>query len=243
MLFLIISISVNYTDVFAYSSNATKQTTLFSNTVEHAKSNTYQDETRYFSISPPQNWSILKNIPASIPNNALVTFSNNNHTGLATLQIYYKSIPKQVISVLDTYSDNDILSEISQELSYNGTDSQTNVLQEGISRYKDGTLVKAVSVTEYQNDPNTIQNEHLIFFLNDGREYTLVLTSKLQDFHQNQIYFETSANTFYVASMENSTQTYNLSPPPVPEFGSLAGMIIVISIIGVVIISRSRFHF
>ena len=224
-----------YTNVFA-DSNSTKQIPMFSKTLTFDQSNTYHDKTKNFSLSPPQNWTIL-NVPSSIPSKALVIFSNDNHTGLATLAIFYKPISQQVISVLGTFSDRDILSEISNELTYSGTDSQTKVLQSGLQRYQDGMVIKAVSLTQYPNDTTSIQNEHLIFFLNDGREYTLLLTSKPQDFNQDQNYFETSADTFYVGPNENLTQTKPIGPP-VPEFGPLTGMIISTSIIGVIIISK-----
>lgn len=239
LLFLIISISEFHTSAFADSSNPTKQFPMFSSTVGNSKSNTYQDITKHFSISPPQSWTILKNIPTSMQSNALVTFTNNNNTGLATFSIYYKPISQQVIDVLNTVSDRDIFYDISKELSYNGTDSQTYVSQVGIQRYSDGAVIKAISLTRYTNDTTMIQNEHLIFFLNDDREYTLLLASNPQDFNQNQISFETAADTFYVAPKDNSTQSQSSNIiPPVPEFGSLTGMIIVISIIGVMIISR-----
>ena len=100
-----------------------------------------------------------------------------------------------------------------------------------------------MTLTQYPNDTINIQNEQLIFFLNDGREYTLRLTSNPQDFNQDQKYFEKSADTFYVAPNENSTHHETpIIGPPVPEFGPFAGMIIVTSIIGVVIISK-RFGF
>jgi hypothetical protein len=229
-----------YTSAFA-DSNSTKQIPMFSKTIMYDQSNTFHDKTEGFSFSPPQNWTIL-NVPASIQSKAIVMFSNNNHTGLATLAIFYKPISQQVISVLGTFSDRQILSEISNELSYNGTDSQTKVLQVGLERYQDGSIIKAVSLTQYPNDTNSIQNEHLIFFLNDGREYTLLFTDKPQDFNQDQNYFETAADTFYVAPNENSTQIGTSKVPPVPEFGPLAGMIIATSIIGAVIISK-RFGF
>jgi hypothetical protein len=226
-----------YTSAFA-DSNSTKQIPMFSKTLMYDQSNTFHDKTKNFSLSPPQNWTLL-NVPTSIPSKALVIFSNHNHTGLATLAIFYKPISQQVVSVLGTFSDRDILSEISNELSYNGTDSQTKVLQLGLQRYQDGIIIKAVSLSQYPNDTTNIQNEHLIFFLNDGREYTLLLTSKPQDFNQDQNYFETSADTFYVAPNENSTQIGTSKVgPPVPEFGPLAGMIIATSIIGAVIISK-----
>lgn len=230
-----------YTNAFA-DSNATKQIPMFSKTFRYDQSNTYHDKTKNFSFSPPQNWTIL-NVPTSIPSKALVIFSNHNHTGLTTLAIFYKPISQQVVSVLRTFSDSNILSEISHELSYSGTDSQTKVLQSGLQRYQDGIIIKAVSLTQYPNDTTNIQNEHLIFFLNDGREYTLLLTSKPQDFNQDQNYFETSIDTFYVAPNENLTQTETSKVDlPVPEFGPLTGMIIATSIIGAVIISK-RFRF
>ena len=241
LLFFIVSITGLYTNAFA-DSNSTKQALMFPSILNYDQSNTYHDQTKNFSFSPPQNWVILKNIPTSMQNNALVTFSNNNHTGLATLEIFYKPISEQVISALDINSDRDILSAISRELSYNGTDSQTVVLQSGLERYQDGTVIKAISLTRYPNDTTMIQNEHLIFFLNDGREFTLLLASKPQDFHQNQIYFETSANTFYVAPIGKS-QTQTPIGPPVPEFGPLAQIVVVISLVGVVIISKFRFRF
>lgn len=215
---------------------------MFSKTLGYDQSNTFHDNTNSFSFTPPRNWTIL-NVPASIPSKAIVIFSNANHTGLATLAIFYKPISQQVVSVLGTFSDRDILSEISNELSYSGTDSQTKVLQSGLQRYQDGIIIKAVSLTQYPNDTTNIQNEHLIFFLNDGREYTLLLTSKPQNFNQDQNYFETSADTFYVVPNENSTQIKTSKiGPPVPEFGPLTGMIVAVSIIGTVIISK-RFGF
>ena len=213
---------------------------MFSKTLIYDQSNTYHDKTMNFSFTPPQNWNIL-NVPASIPNKALVIFSNENHTGLATLAIFYKPISQQVVTVLGTFSDRDILSEIANELSYSGTDSQTKVLQSGLQRYQDGMVIKAVSLTQYPNDTANIQNEHLIFFLNDGREYTLLLTSNPQDFNQIQYYFETSADTFYVGPNEKSTQIGPIGPS-VPEFGPLTVMIIAISIIGVVIMSKRFAH-
>jgi hypothetical protein len=218
---------------------------MFAKGLIYDQTNTFHDQSKNFSFSPPQNWIILNNIPASLQSKAIAIFSNNNHTGLATLEIFYKPISQQLVSVLRTLSDREILSEISNELSYKGTDSQTTVLQLGLQRYQDGNIVKTVTLTQYPNDTINIQNEQLIFFLNDDREYTLLLTSNPQDFNLDQKYFESSANTFYVSSNENPVNhKMPIIGPPVSEFGPLAGMIIAISIIGVVIISkRFRFYF
>jgi hypothetical protein len=214
---------------------------MFSRTLSYDQSNSYHDKTSNFSLSPPQNWIIL-NVPPSMQSKALAIFSNHNHTGLATMAIFFKPISQQVVSALQTFSDREILSEISNELSYNGTDSKTRVLQLGLQRYQDGLLIKAVSITLYQNDSSNIQNENLIFYLNDGRQYTLLLTSKPQDFGQDQKFFESSADTLYVAPNDNFTQTQvSKVGPTVPEF-PFAIPIMLISISSMMVFYRMKFR-
>ncbi len=189
----------------AYATN--HNVSIFSNSLRYTDSNSYKNSNYSFSIQPPLNWIILTNLPPSISNQSIVTFSNNDKTQLATFGIYHRYIAPNVIDAINSHSDNDVLSTIAQEMTHNDTDSKTIVYNGVVDRYTDGVRVAVSSATHYSVDNSTSLSENIIYFLDNGNQYTFDLTSNPDNIDKNSQLFEDSVNTF-VASQTN----------PVPEF-------------------------
>lgn len=182
------------------SAYATKyDTSTFSDTLRYADSNTYRDANHTFSIQPPLNWVVLNNLPPNVSNNAIVIFSNNDKSQLATFGIYHRHIAQNVIDAINNHSDNDVLATVAQEMSGKDADSKTTVFNGIVDRYNDGIRVAISSGTTYTADNSTSLSENIIYFLNNGNQYTLVLTSNSDNMDKNSQLFEGSANTFLVS--------------------------------------------
>jgi hypothetical protein len=210
----------------AYAVN--HNTTIFSDAQRYADSNTYKNTNYDISIQPPLNWVELANLPPSLSNHTIVTFSNNDKNQLATFGISHRSIDQNVINALNNHSDNDILATISQEMSIPSADSKTIVYKGIVDRYTDGIRVAVSSGTQYTADNSTSLSENIIYFLNNGNQYTLELTASPNNIDKDSQFFEDSANTFLV------TQTN-----PVPEF-PFTIIILIIAMILIISISRIK---
>lgn len=211
----------------AYATNH-NDTSIFSESLKYADTNSYKDTNRTFSIQPPVNWNVLNNIPSSVSKQALAIFSNNDKTQLATFGIYHRHIDQNVIDALNNHSDNDVLATIAQEMSVQSTDSKTIVYNGVVDRYNDGIRVAISSATQYNIDNSTTLSENIFYFLNSGDQYILDLTSNPNNIDKNSQLFEDSANTFVV----NQTS-------PVPEF-YVASIILIIAMLSVVLIFRTK---
>ena len=157
------------------------------------QSNTYNDPTHNFSISPPDGWVVKSQ--SNVTNQALVTFSNQNPQSLANFGIYYghlKPIPQTIIALPDDIILNHTVTDLFDT-------SQFTVLQKNIQRFSDGFIVQAISEPKINSQLTPI-NEWLLFWLDDGRQYLLLLTSSQNNFNQNQADFDRAATTFYVGS-------------------------------------------
>ncbi|NHH98784.1 hypothetical protein DYY66_1930 [Candidatus Nitrosotalea sp. FS] len=97
-----------------------------------------------------------------------------------------------------------------------------------MDRFNDGVRVTANSVTQYTMDNSTSFSENIFYYLNNGNQYTLALTSNPAGIDKNSQFFEDSANTFLV------TQTN-----PVPEF-PIALTILVAGMFSIILIFRAR---
>ena len=211
----------------AYATNH-NDTSIFSGALRYANSNTYVDTNHTFSIQPPLNWIVLNNLPSNVANNALVVFSNNDKSQLATFGIYHRHIGQNVIDALNSHIDKDILATIAQEMQATGqsADSQTTVYNGVVDRYNDGIHVAISSATRYTVDNSTTLSENIIYFLNNGNQYTLDLTSNPNNIDKNSQLFEDSASTF----LPNQTN-------PVPEFPTSL-LILITTMFLVIFISR-----
>jgi hypothetical protein len=210
----------------AYATN--HNASIFSDALRYADSNTYRNVNYSFSIQPPLNWVVLNNLPPSISNQTIVTFSNNDKSQLATFGIYHRYITPNVIDAITTHSDNDVLATIAQEMSGKSTDSQTIVYNGIVDRYNDGIRVAISSATRYTVDNSTSLSENIIYFLNNGNQYTLDMTSDSNNIDKNSQLFEDSANTFLVSQTN-----------PVPEF-SVTFIILIIAMFSIIFISRIK---
>jgi hypothetical protein len=158
---------------------------------ENSKTNTYHDPTYNFSILPPLGW-----IPISQTNqsdSALAIFANENQNSKADFAIYFyqgKPIPDVILST----PDNQILDLAIAKLF---DTSKYVVYQKNIQRFSDGFVIQAV-VAENKITPNSPITEEFSFWLNDGRQYFLVMVSSQNGFYQNAADFERSVYTFYV---------------------------------------------
>ena len=200
-----VTLALLFSTGLAYATS--HNTSMFSDATRYADSNAYKNANYSFSIQPPLNWIILHNLPANMSGNAIVVFSNNDKTQYATFGIYHRYIAQNVIDQINSHSDNDILATIDQELTSPSIDSKTKMYGGVVDRFNDGVRVTANSVTQYTMDNSTSFSENIFYYLNNGNQYTLALTSNPAGIDKNSQFFEDSANTFLV------TQTN-----PVPEF-------------------------
>jgi hypothetical protein len=212
----------------AYATN--HNTSIFSDAQRYADSNIYKNFNYSFSIQPPLNWVTLSNLPSTVSNNAIVVFSNNDKSQLATFGIYHRQIGQNVIDAIKAHSDNDVLATIAQEITVTGTstDSKTIVYNGVVDRYTDGTRVAISSATQYTADNYTSLSENIIYFLNNGNQYTLDLTSNQNTIDKNSQLFEDSASTFLVNQIN-----------PVPEF-PIALIILMIAMFSIIFISKIK---
>ncbi|MDC8452654.1 MAG: hypothetical protein LV477_07060, partial [Candidatus Nitrosotalea sp.] len=140
LVIITISALVFFSTDLAYATN--HNTSMFSGAQRYADSNSYKNANYSFSIQPPLNWIVLGNLPPSVANNAIVIFSNNDKSQLATFGIYHRYITPNVIEALDNHTDNDILATIAQEMTAgNNNESQTIVYNGIVDRYNDGVRV------------------------------------------------------------------------------------------------------
>lgn len=206
LVIITVSTLVLFSTDLAYATN--HNTSMFSSAQRYADSNSYKNANYSFSIQPPLNWIVLGNLPSSVANNAIVIFSNNDKNQLATFGIYHRYITPNVMEALNNHTDNDILATIAQEMTAgNNNESQTIVYNGIVDRYNDGVRVAVSSATRYAADNSTSLSENIIYFLNNGNQYTLDLTSNSTTIDKNSQLFEDSANTF-LSTLAN----------PVPEF-------------------------
>lgn len=210
----------------AYATN--HNVSIFADALRFADSNTYKNSNYGISIQPPPNWEALNNLPPNISNQSIVTFSNNDKTQLATFGIYHRYIASNVIDAINNHSDNDILATIAQEMTRQDTDSKTIVYNGVVDRFTDGVRVTVSSATHYSVDNSTSLSENIIYFLDNGNQYTLDLTSNPDNIDKNSQLFEDSANTF-LASQTN----------PIPEF-PIALTILIIGMFSVIFIFRIK---
>lgn len=210
----------------AYATN--HNTSVFLEAQRYSDSNTYKNANYSFSIQPPLNWVVLNNLPPNISNHAIVIFSNNDQTQLATFGVYHRYIAPNVMDAINSHSDNDVLATIAQEMSVKSADSQTIVFNGVVDRYTDGVRVSISSATRYTADNSTSLSENIIYFLNNGNQYTLDLTSNLDNIDKNSQLFEDSANTFIV-NQANA----------IPEF-PVALAVLIIGMISIIVIFRIK---
>lgn len=215
--------------------NATKQSaadSLFN--PANVKTNTYFNHQYNFSILPPQGW-----IPISQTNmsdTALVVFSNENPDTPATFAIYYdqgKPLPPSIQTIPQDQLLNAAVSRLFDSSKY-------AIYQKNIEVFSDGFVVQVVASQNQTSSTNqtssgnqTTSNspivEEFAFWLQDGRRYYLVMVSSQNGFYQNAADFERSVYTFYVEPQS-----------AVPEFGPVASVVLVLSVAGIVIVSRNK---
>ena len=195
------------------------------------ESNIYNDTIHNFSILPPDGWSVTSQ--SNDTSNALVTFSNQNPQSLANFGIYYgreNPIPQAIIALPDD--------EILNQTEYKLFDmSQFAIIQKNIERFSDGFVIQAM-LEPKQHTQNTPISEWFLFWLDDGRQYFLILTSSQNNFDQNQAAFERSAYTFYVGNEKTSTTPEVV--PSVPEFGPATIIVFTITIFSTMILLKTR---
>ncbi|HEX5457191.1 MAG TPA: hypothetical protein VFX64_02265 [Candidatus Nitrosotalea sp.] len=211
---------------FAYATNHTSS--IFTDAQRHADSNSYKNANYSFSIQPPINWVVLGNLPQNLSSQAIVTFSNNDKNQLATFGISHRYIAPNIIEALDSHSDNDVLATIAQEMTYQDADSHTIVYNGVVDRFNDGVRISISSATQYTVDNSTTLSETRYYFLNNGNQYTLALTSNSANIDKNSQLFEDSADTFLVSQTN-----------PVPEF-PVALTVLIIGMFSIITLFRAN---
>lgn len=195
----------------------------------NTESNIYNDTIHNFSILPPDGWSAIET--QSNESNALVTFSNQNQQSLANFVIYYghvNPIPQAIVAL----PDDEILNESTSKLF---DTSQFTILQKNIERFSDGFIIQTI-LEPKQSTQDTPLSEWILFWLNDGRQYFLILTSSQNNFDQNRAAFERSAATFYVGNEKSNVQI----GPAVPEFGPATIIVFTVMIFSMMFILKIR---
>jgi len=186
-------------------------------------SNAYNDTFHNFSIVPPEGWIIKSE--SNETENLLVEFSNENLASLAHFDIYYNKvnpIPPSMFSLPDDQILNSVIAKLFDP-------SQIHILQKNIQRFSDGFVIQAV-FTQTQNTQTSPNSEMLIFWLADGRQYFLSLTSSQNNFNQNEAEFERSAYTFYV---------FPEKVPAVPEFGPISILVFLVMLSAVIVLMKT----
>ncbi|MDE1861602.1 MAG: hypothetical protein KGI33_01690 [Thaumarchaeota archaeon] len=156
----------------------------------NAKINSYSNPTYNFSILPPQGWILAS--PENKSDSALAVFTNENPASEANFAIYFsqgKPIPPSVLSV----PDSQILAAAIPKLF---DTSKFTVYQKNIERFSDGFVIEAVA-SQNQTGKNSPIIEEFSFWLDDGRQFFLVMASAQSGFYKNAADFERSAYTFY----------------------------------------------
>ncbi|MEO9277831.1 MAG: hypothetical protein ABI340_08670 [Nitrososphaera sp.] len=199
--FLILMLSFSY----AYATNYS--TSIFANSIKVADSNSYKNSEYHFSIQPPPNWKLLKNIPTDVSGSAIAMFSDNSKGQLATFVVFHRTISNQVLEAINSHTDKEVLDELTSEMTSKSQESQTNISKAGIERYSDGVRMLTFSSTTYSSDNSTSYSADMIYYLNTGDQYTLVLTSNSERFDQDLVLFGNSIDTFYVGPNNTSIQT------------------------------------
>ncbi len=189
----------------AYATNYS--TSIFADSEKTADSNSYKNSEYHFSFQPPPNWKLLTNVPPDIASNAVTMFSDNKNNQLSTLVIFHRTISSQVIDAINSHSDNEVLNELVNEMTSKTQESQTDISKAGIERFLDGVRILTFSSTKYTSDNSTTYSANMIYYLNSGDQYTLVLTSNPERFDDDLNLFEKSIESFYVSTNMDSNQT------------------------------------
>lgn len=187
--------------------------------------NSYTDNVYNFAIVPPDGWVIKNQLNKTA--SALVEFSNENPSSLAHLDIYYnqvKPIPPSVFAD----SDDTILNAIASKLF---DLSKINVKHKSIQRFSDGFIIQ-IGFSPNPTTQKSPVSEWVIFWLADGRQYFLALTSSQNNFNQNEANFEKSVYTFYVNPEINGSA--------VPEFGPITTIIFTVMLISTLLLMKIK---
>ena len=201
---LILMLSFNY----AYATNYS--TSIFTDSIKDADSNSYKNSEYHFSIQPPPNWKVLKNVPPDIAQNAITVFSDNNKGQIATFGIFHRSFSNQLLDAINSHSDKEILDDLTNEMTSKSQESKTDILKAGIERYSDGVRVLIFSSTTYSSDNSTSYSANMIYYLKSGDQYTLILTSSPKRFEQDLGLFSNSIETFYASPNNTSAVQTNI---------------------------------
>ncbi len=191
---------------------------------ENVQFNIYNDTAHNFSILPADGWQVQSQ--SNDTNNALVIFSNQNPQRLANFGIYYSHqnpIPQAIFALPNDQILNQVVAKLFDT-------SQFDILQKNIERFSDGFVVQVISEPK-QNTQNTPISEWFLFWLDDGRQYFLILTSSQNGFSQNEAEFERSVYTFYVGPQK---------VPAVPEFGPIAILVFTVTLSATLVLMKMK---
>jgi hypothetical protein len=223
LVFVIFFLSI--INMVSAQTNSTSQNSLpnmFNSAI--AQYNTYKDTFHNFSISPPDGWKIQSQ--SNNTNDTLVTFSNHNPSNLADFGVYFshqKPIPQSIFALTDEQILNQAVSELFDT-------SQFTILQKNIERFSDGFVIQVIS-EQKQTTQSTPISEWFLFWLADGRQYYLIMTSSQNGFNQNAAEFEKSVYGFYVGPEK---------VPSVPEFGPAAILAFTVTLSATLLMKKLR---
>lgn len=196
---------------------------MFSTEVKKVPFNTHVDELYNFSILPPKDWIVSKNVELTGGGTALVEFSSNQH--------YADYTPNFLISYLDLGEPVSSISKskqgildffVSGLLRSQEAGFPTKILSKNIRQFTDGyrIVIDVIQTQKIGNEYSELQKEIVFFLLNKGDMYSLFFFSKPDDFNQNVSEFKKSVETFYVGHVEklpNTSSSGTLTKPSIPS--------------------------
>lgn len=191
--------------------------TMFSGSSIYDESNHDRDPLNRFSITRPVSWVVQDSTTG-----AVMSFGNRDDMHPASLSIFRDA---QDANPIDWSSMTD--KEIQTMLSHSF--AQTS----DVVRYSDGIKITYTGLNA--GDDYTAKQKAVFYWFDNGIKYTLIYTADASDFDQYLDVVQKSMDTFYVS--KKSSQLVS-SGEPIPEFGPMAGVIVAVSIIGSLVISR-----
>lgn len=191
-------------------------TNLFSN-VKQVSTNTYVNKFYKFSIEPPTNWQISENAELLGGESAAIVafYSDDPHpTYTSNFIITYQNVGSDLVELLRYSSDDQVLDEFATGFTL-GT-AGLKILEKEIKSYNDGYKIKLQFVQTPKLEESqfaTLQQESIVYLLDNGDRYMLSFASTPEDFNTNIGAFRKSAESFHVGEI----QYVQSKPDPEPK--------------------------
>lgn len=180
-------------------------TNLFSD-VKEVSRDTYVNKLYKFSIDPPANWSVIENAELLGGETAAVVafYSDDPHpTYTSNFIITYQNVGSDIVKLLRYSPDNEVLDQFATGFTLNV--EGVKILEKEIESHADGYKVKLqfVQTPKLQEKQfATLQQESIVYLLDNGDRYMLSFASTPEDFDTNVGAFRKSADSFHVGNIQ-----------------------------------------